>query len=88
MAHFYATMQGNKGEATRCGTKGSGMNSVVASWQGAVQVQLHHDAERDEDWVSVWLTTWHGAGAQPAIQLYDGPISGIPEQIARRMTEC
>ena len=87
MAHFYVTAQGGKGETSRCGTKQSGIRSTIASWEGAVKVEVWHDVERNEDWVSVWLCAWHGAGAVPAITLYDGPISGIPEQIAQRMTQ-
>lgn len=74
MAHFYGTIQGNRGEATRCGTAGSGFQAVAASWQGAVRVYLSHDAEREKDWVNVELARWHGAGTY--MPLYHGPIDG------------
>jgi hypothetical protein len=38
MAHFYATIKGQAGEATRRGSKGSGLKVAAASWNGAVYV--------------------------------------------------
>jgi hypothetical protein len=72
MAHFYGVLNGSRGEATRCGTKSSGMTATAASWQGAVSVSLY---ERDGiDYARVSLTLWHGAGQD--VLLYDGPVSG------------
>lgn len=41
MSHFYGTVQGNRGEATRGGSKNSGMDTATASWEGSVQVHGH-----------------------------------------------
>ena len=32
MSHFYASIEGNRSEATRCGTKSSGMQGHVRGW--------------------------------------------------------
>lgn len=40
MAHFYGSIQGARGEATRLGTKGSGLNVMAASWSGRITVEL------------------------------------------------
>lgn len=40
MAHFYGTLQGNRGEASRLGTKDSGITTYAASWEGAVRVHI------------------------------------------------
>ncbi len=85
MAHFYGTQQGNRRQVQRCGTKSSGFTAFTASWEGAVRVEAWYDASLNEDWVEVHLCSWLGNGADPSIKLYRGPISGIPEQIARRM---
>lgn len=74
MAHFYATLRGNRGKASRLGTKSSGMHATVASWQGAVCVRLWHDRATGTDMAAVSLTPWHGAGDN--VPLYAGPISG------------
>lgn len=75
MAHFYGTLEGNRGRATRCGTKGSGVLTQTASWSGAVRVSAWYDEKADRDMVDVSLIQWHnGAGVNRL--LYSGPISG------------
>ena len=74
MAHFYGTLQGQRCEATRCGSKGGGLTTVAASWQGAVSVTLYHDEETGNDMARVSLRPWHGHGTSATI--YDGPVSG------------
>ena len=74
MAHFYATLRGNRGKASRVGTKSSGIAATVASWQGAVSVRLWHDRATHRDMADVSLIPWHGAG--DSIPLYAGPVSG------------
>lgn len=75
MSHFYGTLQGNRGEATRCGSKSSGVVTYAASWQGAVRVQLYYDEATGKDMASVELVPWRGVGAYQTI--YDGPVGGI-----------
>ena len=73
MAHFYGTLQGNRGEATRMGSKASGLTTYAASWKGAVRVTVYiHDGK---DWVDVSLVQWRGAGTNRT--LYNGPVSGV-----------
>lgn len=72
MAHFYGTLQGARGQATRCGTKPSGMEAIAASWQGAVRSTLFEEDGRD--WVEVNLIPWKGRGMSRL--LYRGPIDG------------
>lgn len=75
MSHFYETLKGNRGPATRCGTKGSGMHVQAASWDGCVDVQLF--VEDGIDTAVVRLKQWvNGAGPHPSILLYHGPVSG------------
>lgn len=72
MAHFYGILQGSRGEASRAGSKSSGLTTTAASWQGAVSVTLY---ERDgRDCACVQLRPWHGAGVSRV--LYDGPVDG------------
>ena len=72
MSHFYGTLSGNRGQATRAGSKNSGMTTHCASWSGAVRCSAWH--KDGEDWVEVKLIPWHGSGKD--ILLYRGPISG------------
>jgi hypothetical protein len=73
MAHFYGTLKGSRGEATRCGTKSSGVQVTAASWSGAVTVELYHNAETGQDMAHVYLRPWHGRGTDLA--LYSGPVN-------------
>lgn len=72
MAHFYGKVCGNRGAATRLGTKASALYAVAASWQGSVRVVLyeHHGV----DYARVSLLPWQGAGTSRL--LYEGPVSG------------
>lgn len=40
MAHFYGNLKGSRGEATRCGTKSSGIRVSARSWAGSVSVEM------------------------------------------------
>lgn len=73
MAHFYGAVTGKaRTEATRLGSKASGLRAVAASWEGSVVTRLY---ERDGiDWAEVYLSPWHGSGTSKL--LYDGPVSG------------
>lgn len=67
MSHFYGTTQGCRGEATRCGSKGSGITARAASWKGAVRVRLYHDEASGKDCYVVEQTPWHGRGVSEVI---------------------
>jgi hypothetical protein len=72
MAHFYGTVQGQRGRASRLGSKQSGLDVTAASWQGAVSVTLREVDGVDHATIS--LIQWNGAGTRRII--YDGPVSG------------
>jgi hypothetical protein len=78
MAHFYGTVKGQRGEASRLGNRKSGLETVAASWQGAVKVRLYERDGRDgrdgRDYAEVRLIAWHGSGVDCV--LYDGPVCG------------
>jgi hypothetical protein len=72
MSHFYGTLKGNRGEATRCGTKNSGMITEAASWEGKIVVRLFYNEEKKEDWCSIHKSPHFGQGEHTLI--YIGPI--------------
>lgn len=41
MSEFYGRLQGSRGEATRCGTKGSGISVTAESWHSVVRAEQH-----------------------------------------------
>ena len=73
MAHFRGTIQGQRGQASRLGSKRTGFDAHIASWQGCVDVYLSAD-ENGVDHARVTLSPHHGVGTDRV--LYDGPISG------------
>jgi len=81
MAHFYGTLKGQRGEATRCGSPASGLVTHAAGWGGAVRVELYVDEETGQDFARVNLVPWLGRGEHRT--LYDGPVSGkLPAECA------
>ena len=62
MAHFYSLIQGNRGQATRCGTKDSGFTATAASWTGAIRTDLWYAPEDDVNRYTVVMIPWRGAG--------------------------
>jgi hypothetical protein len=45
MAHFYGNLQGSRGEATRMGTKNSGIEAHVRGWGVGIYVSCFVDTD-------------------------------------------
>ena len=56
MARFYANIQGNRGEATRMGTKDSGISGHIRGWNVGCRVCCYV-GDDGEDRVSITLTS-------------------------------
>ena len=56
MARFYADIQGNRGEATRMGTKNSGISGHIRGWSIGVRTDIQYDEETGKDMVRVYRT--------------------------------
>ena len=54
MAQFRATIRGNRGQASRLGTKTSGIEAFVNGWDTGVAVVLDHSKGKDR--VKVYRT--------------------------------
>lgn len=67
MSHFYGTIEGNRGEATRGGTKASGLVAQVASWSGAIRVHVKYDEVTGRNHFTVYQIPWRGAGIRERI---------------------
>ena len=64
MSHFYATIptSARKTVPTAQGHKTTGIETVGASYSGAVRVALWHDEREGVDKFEVAMTPWQGAG--------------------------
>jgi hypothetical protein len=67
MSHFYGTLLGTRSPATRCGNKVSGLTVQAASWGGAIQTHVWHDAVCDVDRFEIHHVPWHGEGISKII---------------------
>lgn len=67
MSHFYGRIQGNRGAATRCGSKANGHDSNIAGWRGQVHVRLWHDDNEQTDKYIVSLAPWQNSGGGTTI---------------------
>lgn len=82
MSRFYGTLDGSRGQATRCGTASSGMRSVAASWSGAAMATTYTKARfssaEDTDRATLDLAMWHGTGRR--LFVYDGPVNPTDDE--------
>ena len=64
MSHFYGVIDNgrSKTKATRRGFKTSGLETIAASWNGAIQTILYYDEKTGRDMYQVLQTSWHGQG--------------------------
>ena len=56
MSRFYASIQGNRGEATRQGTSSSGIYGHIRGWDIGAKVECYVNSSGD-DVVRVYLTS-------------------------------
>lgn len=64
MARFYASIQGNRGRATRVGTEQSGITGHIRGWDSGVRVEGHYNKETNSDVFQVHITS--GSGGRDA----------------------
>ena len=59
MAQFYGDLQGNRGQATRMGTKSSGISGHLRGWNIGARVFVGYNEDKDRDEVTISIT--HGS---------------------------
>ena len=57
MAHFRGTIEGNRGDTSRLGTKKTGLIVTANGWKAGVQVEVRHDKEKNSDVFEIYKTT-------------------------------
>ncbi len=56
MSQFYASIQGNRGMATRQGTKKSGIEGHIRGWNVGARIVCEYNADTDKDTIYVFQT--------------------------------
>ena len=67
MSQFYASIQGNRGEATRCGSKNSGIEGHIRGWSIGARVKGYTDSQ-GRDHIIV-IKTGGSNGHSPEVQI-------------------
>lgn len=80
MAEFYGTVQGGRKQASRTGTRKSGLDAVAASYQGAVKTDLYFDGDVVYALVSLRKHCGHGVDRT----IYEGPVGVGSTEVDRR----
>ena len=73
MAQFYAQIQGNRGSATRGGSKDSGIQGHIRGWNSGIRVEGHHEEDLG-DIILVYSTS--GSNETTRDILIDKLVSG------------
>jgi hypothetical protein len=82
MAHFYASIQGNRGEATRMGSKDSGITGHIRGWNVGARVNIDH--VDGVDVVRVYRTTGSNArGSSELIAEFSNASARLRDERAR-----
>lgn len=76
MSRFYAEIKGNRGEATRMGSKDSGIFGHIRGWEVGIRVQGVADGENDK--FNVYLTAGSTGGQN---DLYIGTAKKIDGEL-------
>ena len=65
MSRFYGSMQGSRGEVTRCGTKNSGIHARVRGWNIGIVAEVRECGKCGGDRVFVGLSGGSNDGTIP-----------------------
>lgn len=74
MAHFYGTLQGARGQASRCGSRSSGIRASAQSYSGSVVASLEDTIAGTRAEVSIA----DGSSSSGRV-IYSGPLSWLVE---------
>ena len=77
MSAFYGMIQGNRGAATRSGSKASGYTSSCQSWDGSVRTDMWYN-DKDELMVCIGLCT-NGSSTYTDKTLFRGTFEELTQ---------
>lgn len=86
MSAFYGTIEGQRGPATRCGSKSSGIKAAAQSWDGSVITTLRYGTRDDEEVLMVEVNTSEGSSAY-GHRIWNGSFEEFVELLEHDMDE-
>jgi hypothetical protein len=63
MAHYYSTIKGHRGQASRCGSKTSGITTTANSYSVGATVDINYSEKLQTDIVTIYHT--QGSDSRP-----------------------
>lgn len=78
MSKLYGSLQGCRGEATRCGSKNSGMRASVQSWNGSLISYMDLD---DNDKPVITLKTSDGSSCIGYETIFSGSLEELKAKL-------
>lgn len=85
MSRFYASIQGNRGEATRAGTPNSGIDGHIRGWDVGIRVEGFVDVSDGSDRFRIFVTGGSNGNSHERLIGEYGAV--IPDtMIAREVT--
>lgn len=80
MARYYGTIKGGRGEASRLGTRESGIAASVCSWGGRVETGI---STRTDDTEIVHIRAeHHGSSENPTGPIFNGTFEELGQLIS------
>jgi hypothetical protein len=67
MAHFYGSVKGHRGEASRTGTKKSGISAHIRGRNIGIRVDLRHDEKNGKDFCTIYETGGSAGGSSDTL---------------------
>jgi len=78
VAQFRATIRGSREEASRLGTKKSGIEAHINGWSAGVAIYAAHDVSNKEDRFSIYITSSSSGGNESFIgEVREGPHGSV-----------
>ena len=78
MSKLYGSLQGCRGEATRCGSKSSGVRASVQSWQGSLISYMDLD---DNENPIITLKTSDGSSGYGSETIFTGSLEELKAKL-------
>ena len=78
MSKLYGALQGCRGEATRCGSKSSGVRARVQSWQGSLLRYMDLD---DNENPIITLKTSEGSSSYGNETIFTGSLEELKAKL-------
>ena len=79
MSALYGTLQGCRGEATRCGTRASGIRVSAQSWNGSLITYLDQDEKDENPKVRLYVSDGSSCSTWDSEKVFEGTLDELKE---------